>query len=87
MREMGKVIYGALWIIAAALALKLALWAYQGYGAGGEQHQLQEVFDHDIICTMNADTGQCLCHHHETGQRISISYDECVSRASNPRRP
>ena len=71
----------ALWIIAAVLAYKAAMWAYQGYQAGG-QEQPQKVLDVDKICNVTADTGQCVCRHRKTNHRISIPYEECVSRAS-----
>ena len=78
---MRKGIYWILWIIVAVLAYKAAMWAYQGYQAG-EQAQQQQVLDIDKICSVTADTGQCVCHHRQTNQRLSIPYEECVSRAS-----
>jgi hypothetical protein len=84
---MGKVINLALWIIAAVLTYKLALWAYQGYQASKQGHQQQEVLDIDKICWINADTRRCMCRHRQTKQRISMTYDECVSRASTIIRP
>ena len=71
----------ALWIIVAVLAYKAAMWAYQGYQAGGQVQQ-QQVLDVDKICNVTADTGQCVCRHRKTNHRISIPYEECRSRAS-----
>ena len=71
----------ALWIIAAVLVYKAAMWAYQGYQAGGQVQQ-QQVLDVDKICNMTADTGQCVCRHRRTEERLSIPYEECRSRAS-----
>ena len=82
---MRKVIDWILWIIATALMVKVALWAYQSYSADGQQVQQGEVPDYKTRCSIVADTGQCTCHHVETGHRVSIKYDECVSRArKNP---
>ena len=78
---MRKLISLALWIIAAVLAYKAAMWAYQGYQAGGQVQQ-QEVIDADKICSVTADTGQCVCRHRQTMQRLSIPYEECRSRAT-----
>ncbi len=84
---MGKVINLALWIIAAVLTYKLAVWAYQGYQISKQGHQQQEVLEFYKVCWMNADTGRCMCRHRQTKQRISMPYDECVSRASTTIRP
>jgi len=79
---MRKGISLVLWIIAAVLAYKATMWAYQGYQAGGQVQQ-QQVLDVEKICNITADTGQCVCRHRQTNQRISIPYEECVSRASS----
>ena len=76
-----KGISWVMWIIVAVLAYKAAMWAYQGYQAGGQVQQ-QEVLDVDKICNVTADTGQCVCRHRQTNQIISIPYEECRSRAS-----
>jgi hypothetical protein len=80
-----KGIYWVLWIIAAVLVYKTAMWAYQGYKEGEQAHQQQQILDIDKICLVTPDTGQCVCHHRQTNQRISVPYDECVSRASDYR--
>jgi hypothetical protein len=79
---MRKGIYWVIWIIAAMLAYKAAMWAYQGYQAGEKAQQPQQILDIDKLCSVTADTGQCVCRHRQTNQRLSIPYDECVSRAS-----
>jgi hypothetical protein len=81
---MRKGIYWAIWIIAAVLAYKAAMWAYQGYQAG-EKAQQQQILDIDKLCSVTADTGQCVCRHRQTNQRLSVPYEECVSRASDNR--
>ena len=81
MKVMRKLFSLALWIIAAVLAYKAAMWAYQGYQAGGQVQQ-QEVLDVDKSCSITADTGQCVCRHRQTEEALSIPYEECVSRAS-----
>ena len=74
----------ALWIIAAVLVYKAAMWAYQAYQAyqAGGQVQQQQVLDVDKICNVTADTGQCVCRHRRTEESLSIPYEECRSRAS-----
>ena len=79
---MRKAIYWALWIIVAAFTYKAALWVYQGYKAGEQPQQQEELLDVDKICRVIPDTGQCVCRHRETDQRLFIPYDECVTRAS-----
>ena len=71
-----------MWIIVVVLAYKAAMWAYQGYQAGGQVQQ-QKVLDVDKICNVTADTGQCVCRHRQTNQRLSIPYEECRSQASS----
>ena len=70
-----------MWIIVAVLAYKAAMWAYQGYQAGGQVQQ-QEVLVVDKICNVTADTGQCVCRHRRTNRIISIPYEECLSQAA-----
>jgi hypothetical protein len=81
---MRKGIFWVIWIIAAVLAYKAAMWAYQGYKTG-DQAQQQKVLDIDKLCIVTADTGQCVCRHRKTNQRISVPYEECVSRAADYR--
>jgi hypothetical protein len=78
-----KGVYLALWIIAAALLYKPALRAYQEFRAGEKGQEQQDVLDIDKLCRVYADTGQCLCRHRRTHQRLSIGYEECVSLASD----
>jgi hypothetical protein len=76
-----RIVYWALWIIVAVFVYKAALWAYQGVKAGEQAQQQEELHDVDKICRVIPDTGQCVCRHRETDQRIFLPYDECVSRA------
>ena len=79
-----KAIYWAVQIIVIALAIKLAMWAYQNVTQGDQVHQQQEVFDIDKLCKMDADTGRCMCRHRRTKERLSIPHEECVSLAGRP---
>ncbi len=79
-----KGIYWVLRIIAIVLFIKFGLWAYQSYKAGDQGHQQLEVLDIDKLCRTYADTGQCFCRHRRTLERISMPYEECVSRARKP---
>ena len=76
-----KGIYWALRIIAIALTIKFALWAYQSYKAGDQGYQQPDVFDLDKLCKMDADSGHCMCRNRRTNQRLTIPHEECVSRA------
>ena len=79
---MRKGIYWAIWIIVAVLAYKAAMWAYQGYKAGEQAQRQHQTLEIDKICSITPDTGQCVCRHRQSNQRLSIPYDECLSRAS-----
>ena len=79
-----KGIYWALQIIAIALALKFALWAYQDYMAGEEGQQQLKLLDIDKICKIVADTGQCNCRHRRTNETLNLAHEECLSRARTP---
>jgi len=81
---MRKVTQWLFWIILIVLAYKVALWVYQGLSTGGQAQQQEEIFDHDKVCRIIADTGQCICRHRQNNQILNISFDECVSRASRP---
>ena len=81
---MRKAVQWAFWIILAVLVYKVGMWVYQGLGSGNQAQHHNEVFDHDKVCRINADTGQCICRHRQTNQKLSISYEECVSRAYDP---
>ena len=78
-----KGIFLAFLIIAAALMYKPVLRAYHGYTAGDQGQEQLEVLDIDKLCRVFADTGQCLCRHRRTNERLSLPYEECVSLARN----
>ena len=74
-----KVVSWALQIVALVLAVKFALWAYEGLKPDGPSQPQQEVLDIDKKCLMDADTGFCVCRHRWTNERLDVSRDECVS--------
>ena len=76
-----KGIYLAIWIVVVALMYKPILRAYHGYTASDQGQEQLEVLDIDKLCRVYADTGQCLCRHSRTHERLSIPYEECVSLA------
>lgn len=73
------------WIIIALLAYKVALWAFEEFQSRQQftkqSTQKKEVLDTDKVCKVIADTGQCVCRHRKTNDRLALPYDECVSRA------
>ena len=75
-----------MWIVVAVLAYKAVLWAYEYHQkTEAAAQQQQEILDVDKECWKDADTGRCFCRHRRTGERLYLSYDECFSRATNPR--
>lgn len=77
----------ALWmfrIVVLVLAMKLAWWAYQTYRPGAPADRLPEVPDVDKECHVIPDTGQCICRHRWTNERLSVPYRECVALARRP---
>jgi len=74
-----------IWIIVALLAYKVALWAYEEFQlrqpSTKQSTQQKEVLDTDKMCKKIADTGQCICRHRKTNERLPVPYNECVSRA------
>ena len=78
-----KGIFLAFWIIAAALMYKPVLRAYHDYTASDQGQEQLEVLDIDKRCRVYADTGQCLCRHRRTNERLSLPREECVSLARN----
>lgn len=70
--------------ILAALAWG-AWWAWQAFSGGGRPAAAPgQVLDIDKQCRVVADTGQCLCRHARTGERLQVPYDECVTLARRP---
>lgn len=83
---MRKVTGWIVWIVVAVLIYKAALWTYESYRkADSSAQQQQEVLDVDKECWKDADTGRCFCRSTRTGERLLLSYDECATRAANPR--
>ena len=73
-------------IIVLLLLIKLVLWSWEQYQLGGQERPPQEVQDFDKMCAIiNADTGSCVCTHRQTGERLDLSYDECVRRVRERR--
>lgn len=74
----------AWWVIRLlllALAIKFVLWAYTLHVADDQPEQPQEVPDIDKECRVVPDTGQCLCRHRWTNERLLVPYRECVALA------
>ena len=69
------------WIIIFALVAWGIMWAYEEFGDGGQKAAANQVVDIDKDCRQDADSGQCICRHRQTGERLKIDYQECVSRA------
>lgn len=82
---MRYVIHLLTWIIVALLAYKVAVWAFEEFQLrerfDQRSGQQEDIPDSDKICKMIADTGQCICRHRKTNDRLSLPYEECVSRA------
>ena len=73
-------IHWIIWIFVLALAIKLAWSFYEGYrGQEEPTAQRQEVPDVDKECRIIADTGQCLCRHRSTNERLTVPYRHCVA--------
>lgn len=69
------------WIIVFVLVAKGIMWAYEEFGGGGRSSAQSEVVDIDKDCRQDADSGQCICRHRRTGERLKIGYNECAARA------
>ena len=69
------------WLIALAILAKAGLWAWENFISDSRQGPRQQVVDIDKDCRQDADSGQCICRHRRTGERLKIDYAECVSRA------
>jgi hypothetical protein len=78
---MRKLISWIVQIIVLVLIVKLGMWVYQSDWSGGQNPQEPEVAEPDKVCTMMPDTEQCMCRNRRTSARISMPYEECVSRA------
>lgn len=71
-----------IWMFVLALAIKFAWSFYQSYRLQEEPtaHR-QEVPDIDKECRVIPDTGQCLCRHRWSNERLTVPYRECVALA------
>jgi hypothetical protein len=80
-----KGIFWAFRIMVLAIAVKVALWAYENYRPDGRlQQQRQEVLDVDKRCLADVDTGFCVCRHRRTNERLDLPHEECLQRARQP---
>ena len=71
-------------LVLAALAWA-AWWAWQTFTAADRAPATPtEVLDIDKQCRVFADSGQCVCRHWRTDERLSVPYDECVRLARRP---
>ena len=77
------------WIVRIAvlvLIVKVVLWSWEQYQLGSIEEAPQQVSDFDKVCDItNADTGSCVCTHRQTGERLKVSYEECVGRVHKRR--
>jgi hypothetical protein len=81
---MRRVVQGLFNLAMVGAVAGAAWWAWQAFtdsprGAGAGQ-----VLDVDKQCNMVADTGQCMCRHRATNERLAVPYEECVERARRP---
>jgi cytoskeletal protein RodZ len=68
-------------LVLAALAWA-AWWAWQTFTAADRAPATPtEVLDIDKQCRVFADSGQCMCRHRRTDERLSVPYEECVALA------
>jgi hypothetical protein len=46
--------------------------------------QAMQTPEKETFCVIDTDRDECFCIHRETRQEIAVTYEECVSRASEP---
>jgi hypothetical protein len=63
-------------LVLAALAWG-AWWGWQAWDGAQRPAAPARVLDIDKACRLDADSGQCICRHERTGERLSVPYDEC----------
>ena len=79
---MRKLFYGLFNLLVLAALAWAAWWAWQNYSTPGPAAaRSADVLDIDKRCWVIADTGQCICRHRRTDERLSVPYDECVELA------
>jgi len=49
-----------------------------------QEFQHQQLLKEDTFCALDSDTGKCWCVHKETGQAVTLVFEECAIRASRP---
>ena len=82
---MRKMFYGLLNLLVLAALAWGAWWAWQTYSAPEPTAAgPANVLDIDKKCRVFADSGQCMCRHRRTDERLSVPYDECVELARKP---
>lgn len=79
---MRKGIYGLFQVLVLAGLVWAGWWAWQTFAGGDRRGAAQaEVLDIDKDCRVFPDTGQCVCRHARTGERLALPYGECRERA------
>jgi len=78
---MRKLVSGLFQILVLAAVVWGAWWAWQNFSGAGRTSAAADVLDIDKQCRVFADSGQCICHHRQTEQPLSVPYDECVALA------
>jgi len=48
------------------------------------ERQAMLALEKKTFCVIDTERNECFCIHKETRQEIEVTYDECVSRASEP---
>ena len=77
---MRKLISGLFQILVLAAVAWGVWWAWQAFSSTGRTTPTA-VLDIDKQCHVFADSGQCVCRHRRTEERLSVPYDECVKLA------
>jgi TRAP-type C4-dicarboxylate transport system permease small subunit len=75
-----KLISGLFQILVLAAVAWGVWWGWQAFSSTGRTTSAK-VLDIDKQCRVFADSGQCICHHRQTEQPLSVPYDECVALA------
>lgn len=79
---MRKAFLGVLNLLMLAGLAWAVWWAWQNFsGSGAAADAPAQVLDIDKKCFVFADSGQCVCRHRRTDERLSVPYDECVALA------
>ena len=84
MRYVRKAVNLALWAIVLFVAFKLGSGIYYTHLVEGTAGEDENLPDYLKVCRIEADTQQCWCYHWETGKRLKINHEQCLSLALNP---